>query len=470
MRRRKTAVNSRHEKSSFSGGAPASPLSFKRFFVVCTLPLVFFASGCHSSGPGAPKVTLTLIDQNWVEKEYQLRLKEQLAEFTRQSGVLVEVLPAPEAAVEQLATWRKLLESGSKVPDVYGIDVIWPGILANDLLDLKPYIPDEEIKLHFPQLISIGTVDGRLVSYPTSLNEGVLFYRTDLLQEYGYRSPPKTWQELETMAGRIQAGERAKGKEEFWGFVWEGAASEALTCNALEWQAAEGGGTILDENGMITVNNPASIRAWRRAARWVGTISPPAVIAYKEWDALNMWQEGRAAFMRGWTGTYRAASAPNSPTRGRFDITPLPAGAAGTASVLGGDGYGVSRHSLHPREAAMLVRFLGSRNEQFRRSGNVNEAPTISELYNDPKVLAANPHYPGVLEVFRTGVIARPSTVAGKMYPEVSRTYFEAVHAVLSGKTSAAKAAADLEGELRGILKANTAGVRGNESASAVQR
>jgi trehalose/maltose transport system substrate-binding protein len=115
-----------------------------------------------------------------------------------------------------------------------------------------------------------------------------LFYRVDLLREYGYVRPPKTWEDLETMARRIQAGERAKGNDDFWGFVWQGAPSEALTCNALEWQVSEGGGTILDEQGRVTVTNPHTIRAWDRAARWVGWISPPGVIGYKEWDAFNM--------------------------------------------------------------------------------------------------------------------------------------------------------------------------------------
>jgi trehalose/maltose transport system substrate-binding protein len=46
-----------------------------------------------------------------------------------------------------------------------------------------------------------------------------LFYRVDLLRQYGYRAPPKTWDELERMAARIQAGERATGSQDFWGFV-----------------------------------------------------------------------------------------------------------------------------------------------------------------------------------------------------------------------------------------------------------
>jgi trehalose/maltose transport system substrate-binding protein len=373
--------------------------------------------------------------------------------------------------VEQLATWRKLLEGGAKVPDVYGIDVIWPRILADNLLDLRAYIPEQEIAAHLPELIANNTVNGRLVALPDNLNEGLLFYRVDLLRKYGYRAPPKNWEELEVMARRIQAGERANGNKDFWGFVWQGALSEALTCNALEWQVSEGGGTILDENGKVTVNNPQTIRAWDRAARWVGSISPPGVVAYKEWDAGNMWQAGKAAFMRNWASEYIADRAQEPLTRDRFDIAPLPRGGAGMAATLGGSGYGVSRHSLHPREAAMLVRFLCSRDEQVRRCRNTTEAPTISQLYDEPEVLASNPDFPRVLEVFRKGVALRPSRSAGKMYPDVSRAYSEAVYAVLTRKKSAAQAADELQDELQRMLK--TPAVRANadlDQKTAAQR
>ncbi len=422
------------------------------------------SQGCNKTRQPAAAVTLTLIDQSWVDKESRARQEEELQQFTRESGIRVQTVPVPEAAVEQLETWRKLLESGAKVPDVYGIDVIWPWILADNLVDLKAYVPAQEIAAHFPELIANNTVNGRLVALPYLLSEGLLFYRVDLLREYGYSAPPKTWEELESMAKRIQAGERAKGKRDFWGYVWEGAPSEALTCNALEWQVSEGGGTILDENGRVTVNNPHTVRAWDRAARWVGSISPPGVIAYQEWDAINVWQAGKAAFMRGWTGASVAARGENSPIRDRFDIAPLPRGKAGAAATLGAQSYGVSRHSLHPREAAMLVRFLGSRDEQARRCRTSTDPPSIPELYKDPEVLARNPYFRCVLRVFRNGTALRPSRSAGKLYPDVSRAYFEAVHAVLSRKKSASKAAADLEDELQRMLKA--AASNGNGSVS----
>ena len=102
----------------------------------------------------------------------------------------------------------------------------------------------------------------------------------------------------------VQGGERAKGDKAFWGFVWQGAVAEALTCNALEWQAAEGGGQIIEADKTISVNNPNAIRAWQRAARCVGSISPPSVVGYKEWDSQNVWVAGEAAFMRNWPTYY----------------------------------------------------------------------------------------------------------------------------------------------------------------------
>jgi hypothetical protein len=47
--------------------------------------------------------------------------------------------------------WQELLGTGASSPDVYGIDVIWPRILNEYLVDLKPYFADE-ISLQFPAI------------------------------------------------------------------------------------------------------------------------------------------------------------------------------------------------------------------------------------------------------------------------------------------------------------------------------
>jgi trehalose/maltose transport system substrate-binding protein len=453
------AVHSRRKNLRLRGADP-SPVPLPYLSFAWILLLIFILIGCHSAGHDPSGILLTVIDQGWLGSGP--RLAPEVEEFTRQTGIRVRILPAPEGAVEQLATWRELLDSRAEVPDVYAIDVIWPRLLADGLIDLKPYVPEEDVAAHFPEMIANYTVDGKLIALPHNLNEGLLFYRTDLLAKYGYGAPPQSWDELETMSKRIQAGERSNGNKDFWGFVWEGAPSEALTCNALEWQVSEGGGTILDENGNVTINNPNTIRAWSMAARWVGSISPPGVTAYREWDAFNMWQAGKTAFMRNWTNAYVAARADNSPTKGHFDVAPLPRGRAGFAATLGGNGYGVSRYSRHPREAAMLVRFLTSPEGQARRCRKSAEPPTIPALYKDADVLGPNPYVSRVLQVHE-GLALRPSLPAGKMYPEVSRAYFEAVHAVLTHKESAAQAAEELQSRLATMLK--TSAVTENDTS-----
>ena len=415
-----------------------------KYFLIAGL-LILTAGGCEQKSRSSVK--LTVIDTAWLNSEYQEWQTLEWRRFTDETGIAVEFLPAPETAVDQLTLWRKLLESRSASPDVYAIDVIWPAILAPHLRDLKSYTA-QETPLIFPQLIANNTVDRRLVAIPDRIGAGLLFYRTDLLAKYGYRAPPATWEALRDMATRIQSGERAKGQKDFWGFVWQGAPSEALTCNALEWQISEGGGQIIEADKTISVNNAATVRAWERAASWIGSISPPGVVNYLEWDGVNMWLAGKAAFMRNWPAAYVVSQAAHSNVKGKFDVSVLPRGRARHASVLGGTSYGVSRYSRYPDEATQLIRFLCRRDVQRWRTRVLPEPPVMPSLYQDPEVLKANPYFARFGQAFVSTIVTRPSTVTADKYTDVSKAYFEAVHSVLTHRTPGTTAAAGLEAKL----------------------
>ena len=414
-----------------------------RLISIVLLPLLL--QGCAKPSVREP-VTLTLLEE-WSNKRFSEARQQELQQFTQETGIRVSLLPSPDSARQRLILWRELLETGASGPDVYGIDVIWPAMLSEYFVDLKPYFANE-VSLQFPAIAAGYVVDNKLVAMAYRADIGLLYYRTDLLRQYGYRDPPRTWDELEIMAARIQAGERAKGKKQFWGFVWQGAADEGLTCDALEWQATEGGGRIIEEDKTISVNNPQAIRAWQRAARWVGSISPPGVVGYREWDSLNVWVAGDAAFMRHWPSAYLDSQAAGSAIRNKFDTALLPGGKAGQVGTLGGWGLAVSRFSAHPREALELVRYLTRRDVQERRTHVVSQPPTLSELYDLPEALEPNPRLDLLGQAFRTSMVSRPSDVAGKKYEGVTDAYIQAVHSVLTGEKSAPEAAAALENEL----------------------
>ena len=63
------------------------------------------------------------------------------------------------------------------------------------------------------------------------------------------------------------------------------------------------------------------------------------------------------------------------------------------------------------------------------------------------ELLDAQPFMGALFDVF-TNAVARPSTVTGELYNEVSAAYFNAVHSVLTGEASAEDALLDLEDNL----------------------
>ena len=251
-----------------------------------------------SKQPSREPVTLTFLDVEWDTPDRLPELARDLQDFTQETGILVKRLPRPDGSLDQLALWRQQLEKGSAAPDLVSIDVIWSAMLSQYLMDLKPYFATE-LSSQNPAVLSSYTVGDQVVAIPHHAYVGVLFYRPDLLRRYGYDRPPTTWDELEVIAARVQTGERARGVKDFWGYVWQGGVDEDLTCSGLEWQISEGAGRIIEDNKTISVNNPQTIRAWQRARRWVGAISPPGVVAYSKWDAQNLWGSGRAAFLHG---------------------------------------------------------------------------------------------------------------------------------------------------------------------------
>jgi len=335
---------------------------------------------------------------------------------------------------------------------VLQVDVAWPGLLGNHLLDLKPHTRGVE-KDHFAGFVANNTTNGRLVAMPWFANAGLLFYRKDLLQKHGAKVPT-TWDDLSAVAKKIQDAERAAGNGRMWGYVWQGRAYEGLTCDALEWVASHGGGSIVESDGNVSIRNANAAKALQSAASWVGTISPTAVLNYAEEESRGVFQAGHAVFMRNWPYAWSLAQAGDSVIRGKVGVTLLPKGGAGGrhAATLGGESLAVSKYSRHPAEAAALVMHMTSAAVQKDRALRGSFNPTISALYQDPDVLKANPFMGELLGTF-TNAVARPTTVTGARYNQVSNQFWNAAHEVLSGKAKPEESLQRLEQSLKRLSR-----------------
>lgn len=383
----------------------------------------------------------------------ELRLcQEGAARWAEKTGNTVKVVSTPNSATERLALYQQILAAGAGDIDVLQVDVIWPGILGEHLIDLASYAGDAP-KAHFQAIVENNTVDGELKAMPWFTDAGVLFYRKDLLAKYD-RQPPATWAEMAETARIVQAGERKAGDDGLWGYVFQGRLYEGLTCNGLEWLDSFDAGTIVDADGAVTVDNPAAVTALSTAAGWIGTIAPQGVLNYTEEEARGVFQSGKAVFMRNWPYAWALAQSPDSPVKDKVGVIALPMGGAGGkhTGTLGGWNLAVSKYSVHPAIAADLLMFLTSADEQKRRAVEGSYNPTVAALYEDKDVLAAVPFFGDLYETF-TNAVARPSRVTGAKYNRVSAAFAETVHAVLNGKQGAAEGLSALSDTLSGIRR-----------------
>nr|WP_144378927.1 ABC transporter substrate-binding protein [Mesorhizobium amorphae] len=380
--------------------------------------------------------------------EYELCAKAA-AGFKEKTGNEVKITKMPALLDDAIPIYQQLLAAQSTDADVLFIDVIWIGMLQRNMLDLKPLVPAEEVAQHFQSTIDAATTqDGRLVALPWYMDTGLMYYRKDLLEKYG-KQPPKTWDELTETAKLIQEKERAAGNPDLWGFTWQGKSYEGLTCDAIEWVASSGGGTIIEPDGKVSINNPAAAKALTRAKDWVKTISPEGVLGYDEETSRAVFEAGNAVFHRNWPYVWGTSQAEGSKVAGKVGMMALPVGADGQKSsgCLGPMYLGISKYTAKPELATELLRYLVGPEVQKMRAIEGAYNPTQKSLYSDKDVLAKLPFLADAQAAF-DGSVARPSGYTGSSYNRVSQAFYRAVHEIIADGADVDKTLTDLAGRL----------------------
>jgi trehalose/maltose transport system substrate-binding protein len=104
----------------------------------------------------------------------------------------------------------------------------------------------------------------------------------------------------------------------------------------------------------------------------------------------------------------------------------------------------VSAYSKVPNASADLVRYLTSPEIQKKHAIDLGLLPTLPALYSDPDLLGKIPWFKNAPDIL-TNAVARPSTVTGASYNQLSKGLFENVNKVLSGGESAEDAVLKIE-------------------------
>ncbi len=299
-------------------------------------------------------------------------------------------------------------QSGRGEVDVFNLDVTWTAEFAD-----AGYIRSlDESRLStggfLPGPLDTCRYGGKLWALPFNTDVGLLFYRSDLLDD-----PPRTWDELEEKVQEM----RARSGNDTDGYAGQLADYEGLTVTALEVIRGAGGSVVDEDGNVVAENQQAAIAAGVERLR---VIAPAGIPELDETSSIQLFQSGRALFMRNWPVAARSLTQGLEGTPAvTVGVAPLPGG----AGVLGGQNLAVSADSTRPRAAQALIEFLtGERSQQilFERGGlpatrkvvysdqAVRErypyVATLEQAIGSAELRPAQPHYARFSDVFRAAV------------------------------------------------------------------
>ncbi len=323
--------------------------------------------------------------------------------------------------------------------DVLGGDVIWTAEFAERgwIRPLDAQFPEtERAKFLAPPLESV-TWRGKTWGVPFFTDVGVLFYRKDLLAKHGFQ-PPRTLPELAHQARQIAHAEGIGG------YLWQGAPSEGLVCNAME--AIRGaGGRVLDANAQVDLGSLETLRALRWLAELPGTASPRQVRSAWEETGRIAFVNGEAAFLRNWPYVWAIAQGPSSAVKDQVGVAPIPGFEGHPSSpTLGGWNLMMAAGTRHPREAWTLISFLTSPESQAYMALESGRLPTRHASYRDPEIRQKAPL---MAVLYPQALRARPRPMSPD-YPELSAILQEELGAMLHGEKSPEATLSDAEARL----------------------
>lgn len=377
-----------------------------------------------------------------------------------------------EMARESDENYRQLVSDFSvESPeiDVLGADIPWTAAFAKNkwVVDVSKrlfnlYRVDDFVEA---SLNSAG-YRFRMWGVPWYTDTGLLYYRKDLLSKSGYTQPPRTWDELKSMAKKVMADSNVPH-----GFVFQGAEYEGGTANAVEYIWNEGGRvltgnisvsasfgqSLLDPN-VITVNSIDAARGFDVARSMVTDgVTPANVNTMRELESGDIFLKGESVFMRSWPYIYGVLldDEKSQVKPGQIGIAKLPSGSADKRaySCLGGWNLMLNAFADDDKQDAAwdFIVYATAAEQQKFMSLDGGFMPTLAALYDDPEITNNVPTVAAGKEIIGSSRVRPVTPFYDQISPRIARVF----NRVLTGGMSGDQAVETLQQELITILRRN---------------
>lgn len=310
---------------------------------------------------------------------------------------------------ENLLTSAFLL--GDSPYDVLNLDIVWvPKFAAAGWLrPLDDRVTSEQLAEMVENNIEGGRYQGKLYRMPTTSDAGVLYYRTDLLNQIGAK-PPETFREMIDITQKLQKpGGKDAGATD-WGYLWQGRQYEGVSAMFVEVLEGFGGFWVNPDTLEVGLDQPQAIEAVEFLRNTITKgISPRGVTTYGEEETRQLFQSGGAVFLRNWPYVWKLVNQEDSKVQGRVGIKPMLQGSGQQGgSSLGGWGLGISTTTKHPEEAWRLIQYMTNKDTMRRFVLATGLISCYKSHFTDPDIVVKYPHFPRLLEAVQQSVLRPP--------------------------------------------------------------
>ncbi len=336
---------------------------------------------------------------------------------------------------DQYVTWFMAEDS---TVDILGVGVYWTAEFgeAGWLLPLEDRIDDELLDSLNQSYLESHSYKGELLGLgPWWGGIGGLYYRKDLLNEYGFE-PPETYDELVEIAETI-----LKDRPELTGWTWPAMNDQVLVNRWSEFLRGFGG-EYFNEDGSCALNSDDGVEALKFMNNLIDEgISPRQVTNWKEEDSQVRFINGDAIFHTGRQDLFLTLDDPEkSEVVDKWGFVPNPSQPDGSSTgFYEGWAFGINRYTDVPEAATKVLEVMFSLPVQKTFALSQGPIQAHTEVYEDPEVLENNPKLDQVSEVAKT---AQPP-LKSPNYSQIVDVVREEIHASLSGMKSSKRALDD---------------------------
>lgn len=354
---------------------------------------------------------------------------------TNKDKIKVDYVELPPVATDQYNKFVDTFKAKSSDFDVVQIDVTWPAQFATPgwLAPLDKYVNADYLKQFWPSAVDVGKVNGKQYGIQRFMDVGMLYYRTDLNDKYGGGKAPATRAEMEATAQKVMQGESSNGVQ--YGYIFEGKKIEAITDEWLEFLWGNGGD--IGEPGNLKVNSDKGVEAltYMHDLIYKLKLAPDGTNTYAPNDALALFQDGKAPFMRNWTYAYALLQDPaKSKVVGKVGVAP-------TLATQGNQGHGctggwvlaISNFSKNKDASWKFIDYMLSKETQKSMAVNAKLISSRPDVVNDPDVQAKVAYFKQLGNILNTGK-NRPKL---ENYNQFTTPMQAAINLVLSNQGSA---------------------------------